>query len=165
MSPIQDLLRIRSDILAYNGLMHGEFAAEIARFEALSAELDDKLGKVKLLEDAQRVLEAAREEAVNILAEAQSKSDTIDKLFATAAQRSQALDERENVIRQRELDTQDAHHALTSEQALFHAGAAARQQELTQLQSDVTKATSQLNQQKEQLEIKAAKLKAAVQGV
>ena len=164
-NPIQELIRVRGDILAYNAIMKDVFADELTRLEALNKELDDKLGKVRTLEDAQLTKDRADKYAVDVRAEAEGRAADVATLTEKARVVTLELQDRENAVRQLELDTQTGWNELIAAKDAFQTRTAEINNQIVQEQNALSISAAALQKEREALDAKVAKLAAAVQGV
>ena len=164
-NPIQELIRVRGDILAYNAIMKDVFVDELARLEKLNAELDDKLGKVRTLEDAQLAKDRADKYAVDVRAEAEARAADVAILTEKARVVTLELQDRENAVRQLELDTQTGWNELIAAKDAFQTRTAEINNQIVQEQNALSSSAGALQREREVLDAKVAKLAAAVQGV
>lgn len=164
-NPIQDLLTLKGDLLAYHSLVKGDFDTEIARLEVLSKTVTDKLGLIQTIHDATERAAVIEHQAEQLLIEAR---DTLDKANGRAKDieiQNKELQLRDNVVRQSELTTLEAWDALQQEKAIHERTSSALTQSLHEQQQAVDKSASDLSKLREELEARAARLKAAVQVV
>jgi len=161
-NPIQDLLNMKGDLLAYHTFVSGEFTKEIARLEALDKQLKEKLGKVKTIVDAEKLAE-------KIVAEANACQAEVDKATRELLERQTALrqqavevEQKANEARTLQLQVQDEWHKLQSAKEAFDASRVVVERAQQQKQRDLDSSAQALLKQKEALEAKAANITAAL---
>lgn len=164
-NPIQDLLKLKGDILAYHAIVKGDFDKEIARLEELMKAAGEKLGLVQTIHDATERAAVIEHEANKTLADARIILDRAEGRAKGIEIQNKELQIRENVVRQCELDTHADRTALLQEQDIHQKHVTTLTQDLHEKQVAVDKSAADLAQLREELEARAARLKAAVQVV
>jgi hypothetical protein len=165
MNPIQDMLKMKGDLLAYHTLMKGEFDKEIARIEGLGKAIEVKLGLVKTLEDAQAKAALIISTAEGLAKSAVAKSVKAEAAAKAAAEAQAAADIKSNIARELELEVKKGWDELDRAKAAHAAYIATTTANFAQAQADLNKSASAVVKQQEAVTAKAAQIAAALKSL
>lgn len=118
MNAAQQIMTMRKEVAAYHALVSGEFAAEIARMEALETRLAESQKIASTLDAAKAILLAAETQAEKLREEAaknlEASRTTLAAAKASEAAAAKALDESRSQVQDAQAQLAVTHREVRS---------------------------------------------------